>query len=313
MDLLTDILSQAGLRRRFLGMTDVKDGEALLFSCNRSIGLHAVVQGHVFIHGGALPAPLELRVGDIAVTTRGFRHHVATDSTIEYATERVMLEGVSASQPSAMNDAQGRVVSAAYQFWNEPLHPFFTELPPCFLLGNDAASRLCPLSLTVGLLDAESRQGELGSTSVLHGLLDVVLAYALREIVDRHASDKPGWNLAVRDTQIRHVLTLMHEQTNHPWTLESLASQAGLSRTYLANRFRSALGDSPLNYLRTIRMQKAVQLLIETEQSIEQVAQSVGYGDAFGFSKVFKRVVGSSPREFRRRDTEERLDCFRLP
>ena len=46
--------------------------------------------------------------------------------------------------------------------------------------------------------------------------------------------------------------------------------------------------------------------------TLEQVAQQVGYQDAFGFSKVFKRTVGESPREFRRRDAAEQAHPWRF-
>jgi len=67
-----------------------------------------------------------------------------------------------------------------------------------------------------------------------------------------------------------------------------------------------------LNHLRAIRMQRAMHLLAETEQGLEAVAAAVGYQDAFGFSKVFKRTTGMSPREFRQRDRAERALPWRF-
>jgi YesN/AraC family two-component response regulator len=59
-------------------------------------------------------------------------------------------------------------------------------------------------------------------------------------------------------------------------------------------------------------MQKAMQLLSETGMNLEQVAQAVGYQDAFGFSKVFKRTTGMAPRAFRQQDARDRLEPMRL-
>jgi AraC-like DNA-binding protein len=108
------------------------------------------------------------------------------------------------------------------------------------------------------------------------------------------------------------VLGLMHSNLTHGWTLDELGQQVGLSRSALAERFRGALGDTPLNHLRTLRMQKAMQLLADTRQTLEQVAQAVGYQDAFGFSKVFKRTTGLSPRQFRELDASDRQVPFRF-
>ena len=59
-------------------------------------------------------------------------------------------------------------------------------------------------------------------------------------------------------------------------------------------------------------MQQAMRLLGETPQTLEQVATAVGYQDAFSFSKVFKREVGQSPREFRRQDAATRQSPWRF-
>jgi len=104
----------------------------------------------------------------------------------------------------------------------------------------------------------------------------------------------------------------MNEETTHAWTLEELARRAGLSRTALAERFRETMGDTPLNHLRTLRMQRAVQLLTETNRPLEAVAAAVGYQDAFSFSKVFKRSVGLSPKAFRQRDAADRQNLWRF-
>jgi transcriptional regulator GlxA family with amidase domain len=95
----------------------------------------------------------------------------------------------------------------------------------------------------------------------------------------------------------------MHDDCGRAWTLGDLASAVGVSRTGLAAKFREAMGDTPLNYLRTVRIQNAMRILSETQKTLETVAIEVGYQDAFSFSKVFKRTVGVSPREFRRKDT----------
>jgi transcriptional regulator GlxA family with amidase domain len=72
------------------------------------------------------------------------------------------------------------------------------------------------------------------------------------------------------------------------------------------------MGDTPMNYLRTVRMQSAQRLLSETALNLEQVATEVGYQDAFSFSKVFKRVTGESPRDFRRRNEEDNRSPWRF-
>jgi AraC-like DNA-binding protein len=307
-DLLADLLRDTGLRRRVLGLHGLSPAVALRFPCDRSIGLHLVLRGPVYVHGAGLAGPLALESGDVAVIARGCGHHLSVRGQIDG--QEVQFIGADADD-APPSDA-GRVISGAYQFWNAPLHPFFAELPAWTVLRAATLPKLGPLALSTGLLEAELSGGEPGRSIIVHGLLDVMFAYAMREVGARCAQAGAGWSQASRDPQIHRVLALMQEDCAYPWTLEELAQRTGLSRTALAQRFRDTMGDTPLNHLRTLRMQRAMQLLSETGQRLEAVAAAVGYQDAFGFSKVFKRTVGLSPREFRQRDAAERHLPWRL-
>lgn len=318
MDLLTDLLRQAGLRRRLLNLRRLSPATALRFPCDRSIGLHVVRQGRVYVHAPALPEPLALQAGDIAVMGRGCTHIVAAQPVLGSAA----VEPIDCSVPCidtadglatpAASPDTSTVISGAWQLWNTPVHPFFAQMPAWFVVRGESLSRFDALSLGIGLLDEELQRPELGADTVVHGLLDVVFTYALRRLVEECGAGGSGWNHAVRDPQVRHALALMHADCAQPWTLETLAQRCGVSRTTLAERFRNAMGDTPLNYLRTLRMQQAMRLLTETDQHLERIALAVGYQDAFGFSKVFKRTVGVAPREFRRRDAEEQQHPWRF-
>ena len=63
----------------------------------------------------------------------------------------------------------------------------------------------------------------------------------------------------MRDPLVRRAVAALHEDCARAWTLEDLALHAGLSRTVLAERFRTAMDDTPLAYLRTVRMQRAMR------------------------------------------------------
>jgi AraC-like DNA-binding protein len=309
-DLLTDLLRDTGLQRRVLDLSALTPSTALRFPCERSIGLHVVLRGPVHVHAPGLAAPLALDSGDVAVMSRGCDHVLSVQAGLDGVAVQTIGAVPADADPSAPDSSA--VISGAYQFWNTPIHPFFTEMPAWSVLRAAALPKLGPIALTVGLIEAELRGGEPGKAIVVHGLLDVVFAYTLREVTAQCALARTGWSHAARDPQIRRAIALMHEDIAHPWTLEALAQRAGLSRTALAERFRETMGDTPLNHLRTIRMQRAMHLLAETGQRLEAVAAAVGYQDAFGFSKVFKRTLGVSPREFRQADAAQRQHPWRF-
>jgi AraC-like DNA-binding protein len=320
MDVLTDILLQAGLRRRLLDLRRLSRARALRFPCDRSLGLHVVTRGQVVLHSTALKKPLVLAAGDIALMARGCTHVLGTQedlrgARIETVTDTLDLDPSNKpadKRAAADAAAEHVVISGAYQFWNPPLHPLFSQMPAWFVLRGDQVPRLGPLSLTVALLKEELGQRELGGTTIVHGLFDVIFTYVLREVLAEQGRSSGNWSHAVRDAQVRQALALMHDDCAHPWTLDELAQRIGLSRSSLAERFRSAMGDTPLNYLRAVRMQKAMRMLGETSKNLEQVALEVGYQDAFSFSKAFKRTVGVAPKDFRRKDAEERTLPWRI-
>jgi AraC-like DNA-binding protein len=313
MDILTDILREAGLQRRILDQRLLAADNPLRFPCERSIGLHIVSKGSVYVHAPGLPEPLHLKAGDIALMARGCDHVLSAGATFR-PDQVVSVLAVGSQQKKAdlALDTANRVISGAYQFWNMPVHPFFAEMPDWFVLKAEALPRLGPLSLTVALIDGEVNREALGADTIMDGLLDVVLTYLLREMVDQIGKKGSNWSHAIADLPVRKAIGLMHADCASAWSLEELASRVGLSRTSFAERFRLAMGDTPLSYLRTIRVQKAMKILSDRDDTLEQVAQAVGYQDAFGFSKVFKRIAGMAPSAFRRGTRNDIASPWRL-
>ena len=107
-----------------------------------------------------------------------------------------------------------------------------------------------------------------------------------------------GWLRAIFDPQIGTALSAIHDSVNTPWTVESLAAAAGMSRSAFAARFKELLRQTPLEYVTEWRMQKAMQLLQQRDKKLIDVARLVGYESDAAFSKAFKRVVGINPGDY---------------
>ncbi len=88
------------------------------------------------------------------------------------------------------------------------------------------------------------------------------------------------------------ALSAIHDRVNTPWTVESLAEAAGMSRSAFAARFKELLGQTPLEYVTEWRMQKAMQLLQQRDKKLIDVARSVGYESDAAFSKAFSELSG---------------------
>ncbi|MCW8133841.1 MAG: helix-turn-helix domain-containing protein [Planctomycetota bacterium] len=84
-------------------------------------------------------------------------------------------------------------------------------------------------------------------------------------------------------------------------SVEDLAEAAGMGLTAFRAAFLKAMGRGPRQYLEERRVEHAARALAETDRKILEIAEAEGYGDPYHFSRVFRRVMGASPRAFRAR------------
>ena len=82
-------------------------------------------------------------------------------------------------------------------------------------------------------------------------------------------------------------------------SLDDISKNMYISPVYISKTFKEKTGESPINYLINLRLEKAKNLLLTTEAPIKVIAHSVGYSDAYYFSKLFKKYYEYSPHKFR--------------
>jgi AraC-like DNA-binding protein len=180
-------------------------------------------------------------------------------------------------------------------------------------IGPKNAVNVCRRLLTTSRLLITYRIS-VSASAVMHSSRSDVVATRLAEVLfiqtlRAHIASEvewrnKGWLRAIFDPQVGAALSAVHDRVNKPWTVESLAEAAGMSRSAFAARFRELLGQTPLEYVTEWRMQKAMQLLQQRDRKLIDVARSVGYESDAGFSKAFKRVVGANPGEYLKRGFE---------
>lgn len=112
---------------------------------------------------------------------------------------------------------------------------------------------------------------------------------------------------SVGDAAISRVQSHLREHLAEPFVVAELAAQAGFSTSHFSARFHAVTGFSVTEYVKRLRMARARELLITTDETVAEIAQEVGYPDQFYFSRQFRAVNGSSPRSFRTRVVEESL------
>lgn len=100
-------------------------------------------------------------------------------------------------------------------------------------------------------------------------------------------------------TYVDFALDYIHTNYQSPVSIGNLAELLGVSQPYLFRIFKSVTGKSPKTYLGDYRLLQAKKLLAETQLTVTEVANSVGYPDALAFSRFFSQKEGVSPRAYR--------------
>ena len=176
---------------------------------------------------------------------------------------------------------------------------FLSGLPPVFKVSirNDASGRWLENSIRFSVNDADASRA--GGEAVLAKLSEVLFVETLRAYIAHLPAAQTGWLAGARDSEVGRTLALMHRNPAHPWTLASLAREARVSRSVLAERFRHYMNESPMAYLTRWRLRLGAQMLASTSYSVAQIASEVGYESEAAFNRAFKRQFTAPPARFR--------------
>jgi AraC-like DNA-binding protein len=98
---------------------------------------------------------------------------------------------------------------------------------------------------------------------------------------------------------IDKIIRFMLANLTRPCKLDDLAAQAALSRAHFSRKFRETTGYSPIDYFIRLKIQKACELLESTDLKVGEISRQLGYGDQYYFSRIFKKIMGISPKRYR--------------
>lgn len=110
------------------------------------------------------------------------------------------------------------------------------------------------------------------------------------------------------DTVIRGCQVWAAEHYMEAQPVARMAEMSGLDRTTFARRFLSATGYRPLEYVQTLRVEEAKEMLETGEATADEIAAQVGYDDPRSFRRTFKRYTGLAPSAYRKRFSHKRFE-----
>jgi len=115
-----------------------------------------------------------------------------------------------------------------------------------------------------------------------------------------HVKQYRSINEPLSNDPVSLAINFMLENLKKRLTLKQLAKEAHLSASYFSRLFLSRTGFPPIDYFNQLKIQQSCRLLYNNEFSIADVAREVGFEDQFYFSRMFKKVMSQSPREYRK-------------
>ncbi|SUE29150.1 AraC family transcriptional regulator [Nocardia farcinica] len=309
MDVLEALLDGPRARGAFLLRSLLDPPWALRIEDGAPLTVAAPLRGEAWLlpdDGDAV----RLSTGDVAIVRGPGFYTVADDPATEPSV--VVLPGglcTSAEDGRSLVDEwslgvrtwgapEGRttLLTGTYDNAGEASKPLLAALPALVVLRRDQWR-----SPLIDVLAEEMQIAAPGQRAVLDRLLDVLLISALRTWFAAQREHAPAWYRAQQDPVVGVALARIHGAPERPWTVATLAAEAGVSRANLAKRFTDLLGEPPMAYLTHWRLAVAADLLTDPEATVTSVARRVGYSTPFAFSTAFKRACGISPQQHRLR------------
>ena len=274
------------------------------------ISYHVVTRGTCW-GGLRAGAPVRLEAGDVLVFPRGDAYFMSMDRDMrggpDHAEVLAFMRQMGSGQlPFTVVEGGGgrerlHLVCGFLGCDIRPFNPLLATLPSLLHVRGAGSSPADPLGQLIDFAIAESREPRAGGECVRLRLSELLFVEVVRRYLSSLPAEQTGWLAGVRDPAIGRAVALLHERPAHAWTLPRLATDVGLSRTVLADRFTHLVGHPPMQYLTRWRMQLAARLLADGVAKVSAVALEVGYESEAAFSRAFKKVAGVAPATWRRR------------
>jgi len=267
----------------------------------RIIPYHLVTEGACFVTLAG-QEPLRVEASQVVMFPRGDVHVLSSTprpAPLQITTQAV----VKLTRPDAIaavryggDWARTRLICGFFACDEVLSEQLFARLPGlmhCAVAADGAAGLLSRSLRPAGVA------AQLGAAAVLGKLSELLFVDAIRAYVESQDT-QDAWLHGLRDRYVSGGLALIYGRPYHPWTVDVLARQIGISKTALTDHFVRCTGLAPMQYLSQWRLRLAADALRHTDKAIKLIADAAGFASTAAFTRAFKREFGVSPAHSRR-------------
>jgi len=315
LDLLSDILTHLKLKGTLYFRTSFTSPWSIGVPAYQDVArFHFVHKGRCLVRIENQPEPIPLEQGDMVIITRGAAHTLFCDRKTEHPIAKLdtVIEQSGFTGEGTLvfgefgTNHETQLVCGHFAFEEHAAHPIIDALPSSIKIRNYGEASGTWLDSTLRIIGSEAGRDKLGSDLIALKMSEIVFTQALRQYLETEGQTNPAL-AGYTDARITKALKAIHTSPSHSWSLEELASVAGMSRTSFSTTFTRFLSLSPKAYITQWRMELSRQRLLETNEPVMLIAEHAGYQSEAAFSRVFKKTYTIAPASYRRANRQEAM------
>ena len=280
-DILSDVLRSLRASGTVYFCDELKAPWKKQFPGEKAASFHQVRRGGCYFQSDGVED--YLGPGDLVFIEAG-RAHTLTDQP--------------RGEASASNNPATLLLCGYCEFDDSLGVPLSSLFPAISLIRDEQLQSQLWLRTLLDTLSGEFLSNRPGTRIVVNKLTEVLMVELIR--INFGQRNESPLLRALSDKKIANALQLLHRSPEHLWTLDSLAAEVGMSRAGFAKRFKDLVEHSMFDYLTQIRLQRACELLADTQLTLYEIANRSGYDSDLAFARTFKKRLGLTPTAYRK-------------
>ncbi len=289
-DPLSELLQKVRFKASVFFRAEYCGNWAVDTSGSRQVPFHLVTHGEGWLHTYG-ESPTRLMTGHLVMFPNDAPH------VLSASPDTPDPDVINEPPAEHMEGAVTRLVCGNFSFDRRAAAPLLASLPGTMVLNlSDAASS--GARELVQLWMREAAEQALGSDVAVDRFAELIFIQVLR--CEMAAGRLTGIIGALADNRLGPILASIHRNPGATHTLKDMAESSLLSESAFTQRFKKQVGMTPGNYVRHWRMQTAALMLRDTQESMAEIADNIGYESEAAFRKAFRSHFDVSPGKYRR-------------